>query len=319
MVPRGRHLLLGPARSLQVLPKADPKSDLSYLAYASKDKVAGLVKLPLDGNPHKAMGLIAHPGEISAIACTHDGRYLLTAGRHDATVQCWELNTGALEAQALLGREGMEPFLDMLGPGGREGAAYREMEDHFFYAQLRVQGEDSTEERRIGHRLTVDQVAPIMQAVGFYPSQRETFDMLNEIRFTNLANSVEEVETVTFDELIRRELVYLNHRPVVPPTEEDIAASLRFARDRENPELYSRKALSELLEQYGEAMSASELDSLLEGLVKGTKLEGNISATFDLRTFVTGMLGFEPPADDSAEGGRGGGVETARFAEGTVV
>jgi hypothetical protein len=37
-------------------------------------KVVGLCAFPLDGDPHKAMGLIAHPGEVSALAVTYDGR-----------------------------------------------------------------------------------------------------------------------------------------------------------------------------------------------------------------------------------------------------
>ena len=39
-----------------------------HLVYATAERVVGIVKLPLDGNPHKAMGLIAHPGEVRAPA-----------------------------------------------------------------------------------------------------------------------------------------------------------------------------------------------------------------------------------------------------------
>ena len=35
-----------------------------YLIYATKKKVIGLIKMPLDGNPNKTMGLISHPGEV---------------------------------------------------------------------------------------------------------------------------------------------------------------------------------------------------------------------------------------------------------------
>lgn len=38
-----------------------------YYAYATSHKVVGLGKFPLDGNPHKAMGLIAHPGEFRCV------------------------------------------------------------------------------------------------------------------------------------------------------------------------------------------------------------------------------------------------------------
>jgi len=55
--PLTRMLLLSPGESPQ--PGA-PR----YLAYATHDKVVGLVQMPLDGNPNKTMGLIAHPGEV---------------------------------------------------------------------------------------------------------------------------------------------------------------------------------------------------------------------------------------------------------------
>jgi cilia- and flagella-associated protein 251 len=35
-----------------------------YLLYQTAKKVIGLIQLPLDGNPHKTMGLIAHPDEV---------------------------------------------------------------------------------------------------------------------------------------------------------------------------------------------------------------------------------------------------------------
>ena len=35
-----------------------------YLLYSTNKKVIGLIQLPLDGNPHKTMGLIAHPDEV---------------------------------------------------------------------------------------------------------------------------------------------------------------------------------------------------------------------------------------------------------------
>ncbi len=44
-----------------------------YLVYATKQKVIGLIKLPLDGNPTKTMGLIAHPDSICDITVTNEG------------------------------------------------------------------------------------------------------------------------------------------------------------------------------------------------------------------------------------------------------
>ena len=50
-----------------------------YMAYSTAEKVVGLLKLPLDGNPNKAMGLIAHPAELSGLAVSWDGTRLVAA------------------------------------------------------------------------------------------------------------------------------------------------------------------------------------------------------------------------------------------------
>jgi hypothetical protein len=51
----------------------------------------GLIKLPLEGNPNSTMGLIAHPGEITDIAASSDGKFLMTAGGNDFSVNIWEI------------------------------------------------------------------------------------------------------------------------------------------------------------------------------------------------------------------------------------
>jgi WD40 repeat protein len=68
-----------------------------YLAYSTKDKIVGLIKLPLEGNPNSTMGLIAHPGEITDIAASSDGKFLMTAGGNDFSVNIWEIQTEMLE------------------------------------------------------------------------------------------------------------------------------------------------------------------------------------------------------------------------------
>ena len=42
----------------------------------------------------------------------------------------------ALEAQARLGGEGLIPFYGLLD-GGRDGELFKELEDYFYYAQIR--------------------------------------------------------------------------------------------------------------------------------------------------------------------------------------
>ncbi len=76
---------------MQVVPTADPVHDKRYLAYATEDKV-GLHILPLDGNPHNAMAMIAHPQGVTNLICSWDGRYVFTAGGNDTAVHMWEIN-----------------------------------------------------------------------------------------------------------------------------------------------------------------------------------------------------------------------------------
>ena len=68
-----------------------------YIAYSTKEKIIGIIRLPLDGNPNKTMGLIAHPEEISCITSNSDGKLLFTSGGKDLTVNMWNVNYGALE------------------------------------------------------------------------------------------------------------------------------------------------------------------------------------------------------------------------------
>jgi cilia- and flagella-associated protein 251 len=68
-----------------------------YLAYATREKVVGIIKLPLDGNPNNTLGLIAHPTDITSISSTVDGKLFFTSGSTDYCVNIWEVNIPALE------------------------------------------------------------------------------------------------------------------------------------------------------------------------------------------------------------------------------
>ena len=90
------------------------------------------------------------------MACSHDGRYVFTAGGEDCTVNMWAVNTeyvlssvvywgyatsmstsnSVLEAASLLGGEGLSPFYGML-EGGREGELFAELEEYFYYSQIK--------------------------------------------------------------------------------------------------------------------------------------------------------------------------------------
>ncbi|KAM6050987.1 cilia- and flagella-associated protein 251 isoform 2-T2 [Theristicus caerulescens] len=172
-----RKTLLGPTygsplEKIQILPTTDTMDPQKrYLAYITKDKV-GLQILPVDGNPHKSSAFICHPDGVSDLASSYDGRYVFTAGGQDCTVMKWEVNLNALDAAASLGGKDLIPFYNLLD-GGREGEFFRELEDYFYYAQLRSHGIDTLETRQVSTHIPLEEIPSVMRAMGFYPSEEE--------------------------------------------------------------------------------------------------------------------------------------------------
>ena len=68
-----------------------------FLIYSTAKKVIGLIKMPLDGNPNKTMGLIAHPNEVVDICVTKDGKYLFTCGGEDLAVNMWSIDVTPID------------------------------------------------------------------------------------------------------------------------------------------------------------------------------------------------------------------------------
>ena len=98
-----------------------------------------MTKLPLDGNPFNTMGIIGHPGAVSNVVCSPDGKTLITTGGIDGIINFWSIHPEVLEAQASISANSLDPFLNMIDPSGlaEQGPIYREFEDYFYYAQLR--------------------------------------------------------------------------------------------------------------------------------------------------------------------------------------
>lgn len=69
--------------------------------------------MPFDGNSHKMMGLIAHPGEISSLSVSGDGSYLITAGGKDLTVNVWKINTQAVQVTKCTGENAVSSAVFM--------------------------------------------------------------------------------------------------------------------------------------------------------------------------------------------------------------
>lgn len=99
------------------------------------------------------MGIVAHPGDITGIDVSYDGKYLFSAGGADLSVNMWKINpnhTGDLYSDSEYDPpyDSMKPFYSLL-EGGEGGELHRDIEDYFYYCQLRHLGEDSMESRTL--------------------------------------------------------------------------------------------------------------------------------------------------------------------------
>ncbi|KAM8993162.1 cilia- and flagella-associated protein 251 [Ara ararauna] len=265
-----RKTLLGPTygsplEKIQILPTtntADPQK--RYLAYITKDKV-GLQILPVDGNQHKSSAFICHPDGVSDLATSYDGRYIFTVGGNDCALMKWEINLNALDAAVSLGGEDMIPFYNLLD-GGREGKFFRELEDYFYYAQLHSQGIDTLETRQVSTHIPLEEIPSVMRAMGFYPSEEEIEEMLNEVKFSNYVDTGEQMTKINLEDFIK---LYVNHRPAFGLSMNKIQRAFRvLGYDNENGDnVIDRGDLLWLLQNRGERMTEDELALCLTTLL----------------------------------------------------
>jgi len=111
----------GEITKMRVLDCADRQD--KFLVYSTQKKVIGLIKLPLDGNPNKTMGLIAHPNNVTDICVSKDGKYVFTCGGDDLAINMWEVNVSPIEQAIALGGDDVEPFINLI-EGGRDGQTF---------------------------------------------------------------------------------------------------------------------------------------------------------------------------------------------------
>ncbi|XP_061458549.1 cilia- and flagella-associated protein 251 [Rhineura floridana] len=269
-----------PLEKILVLPVAeghDPQR--RYLAYITNDKV-GLQVLPIDGNPHKSSAFICHPEGVVNFVCSCDGCHLFTAGGNDFTVMKWDINLIALEAAVFLGGEDLTPFYNLL-EGGRDGEFFKELEDYFYYAQLCHEGIDTMEPRKVSTHIPLEQVPFVMRAMGFYPSEEQIEDMLNELKFSEYLETGKQVTHINLGDFIK---LYVNHRPAFGLLVKEIQNAFQvLGYEDENHEMtINRGDLLLLLQHRGEHLTEEELAECLTTLL-GMNPEGGRSevGTYD--------------------------------------
>uniref|UniRef100_A0A671EE43 Cilia- and flagella-associated protein 251 n=1 Tax=Rhinolophus ferrumequinum TaxID=59479 RepID=A0A671EE43_RHIFE len=308
-----RKTLLGPVygspiEQIQILPvKTTVELQKRYLVFINTDKV-GLQILPIDGNPHKTAAIICHPNGVAGLALAYDGHYAFTAGGPDRSVLQWEINLSALEAAVSLGGEDLTPFYALVS-GGREGKFYRELEDYFYYSQLRSQGIDTMETRKVSEHICLSELPFVMRAIGFYPSEEKIEDMFNEIRFSEYVDTGEIIDKINLPDFLK---IYLNHRPPFGNTMHSIQKSFDILgyTNSKGKKVIQREDFLKLLLTRGEHMTEDEMSDCFASLlglnpegwksepaassVKGSEVcyEEELPDEITAEIFATDILGF---------------------------
>ncbi|NXU34962.1 CF251 protein, partial [Drymodes brunneopygia] len=299
-----RKTLLGPTygsplEKIQILPRtssADPQQH--YLVYITKDKV-GLQMLPVDGNPHKSSAFICHPDGAADFAISHDGRYIFTAGGKDRTFMKWKVNLHALDAAAFLGGEDLIPFYNLLD-GGREGKFFRELEDYFYYVQLCRQSIETLDSRQVSTHIPLEEIPSVMRAIGFYPSEEEIEDMINEVKFSKYADTGEEVAEINLGDFIK---LYINHRPALGLSMKTIQRVFQVLGydNKKGDKVIDRGDFLSLLQCRGEQMTEDELAECLTPLLGSRPREGGSEPDTCDTTGAAALTEEEIPAEITAE------------------
>ncbi|XP_065424173.1 cilia- and flagella-associated protein 251 isoform X3 [Chrysemys picta bellii] len=180
----------------------------------------------------------------------------------------------ALEAAVSLGGEDLIPFYNLLD-GGRDGEFFRELEDYFYYAQLRSQGIDAMETRQVSTHIPLEEVPFVMRAMGFYPSEEKIEDMINEVKFSEYVHTGKQVTNINLGDFIK---LYINHRPAFGLSIKEIQNAFQvLGYDTENGEIViNREDLLQQLQCRGEHMTEEELAECLTTLL-GVNPEGGRS------------------------------------------
>ena len=297
-------------------------------AYACARDVAGVGRLPADGDPAKSMGVVAHPGRVLALAVSEvvlvddDGARVATTrvftlggggvgdGDGDdrgSVVSEWRVDAAATRrlgeerlqsaASATISTKRKNAHLQRassLLEGGASGALAEEARDAFAFAQIRAQGEDATRDREVDTRrgtVPLSDVADLMRALGFYLTEREVNDVAVELRYEAELAGEAVPETVDFDRFLS---LYVNRRPPRDVGAEDVRKAFEIVLDGEG-DAVSRGSLLEMLKTSGEAMSDEELAAVAKALGgEGASVENLFPPEVTAKSFAEDVLGFLP-------------------------
>ena len=161
-----------------------------------------------------------------------------------------------------------------------------------------------------------------MRAMGYYPTQQEIHNMMNEVRFSSYTERGEPNLHVDLDTFIK---LFVNHRPVYGIGKNNIEDAFQaLLADSENGDVGSdgamiREELVALLtgEGDGEEITTRELGEICGKLVSETRIDVALGDSITAERFAEDILGFEEvdENEDEEEEGEAAGDSTMQAAQ----
>jgi WD40 repeat protein/Ca2+-binding EF-hand superfamily protein len=279
----------GPINKMLYL-KREEEDNSKYVAYTTEEKIAGIIKLPLDGNPNKTMGMIAHPNKISSMTATGDGKFLFTCGYDDiGVVNMWFVNYSVIDEQEKMASAASNP-LDLypnLLEGGTEGQIYRDLKDFFYYTQINSNTDNPTKAKKLDGKIPYKEVPNLMRALGYYPTRQEALNMQNEVMHSK-ANSGPPTEAqLGLDTFVK---LFINHRPVYGLTSNLIREKMAVLAKNGK---YSKKDFIEDMTTQGDKFSDQQLQYFLNVLLSPGDINTILPDNLDANFMIERLLGME--------------------------
>lgn len=188
-----------------------------------------------------------------------------------------------------------DPYPNFL-EGGHEGQTYKDLKDFFYYAQIRAKDENTTKARKLDAMVPLRSLSEMMRALGYYPTQKEIDNMVNEIKYSKVQDNIPEVQELGINEFLK---LFVNHRPVYGITRNMIEDSMKeLAQGRKS---IKREDLIDLLTKEGEKMSQAELKSSLNVLLGDGNFEDILPEDIDMNFLLDELLGFEDLDDQTRD------------------
>lgn len=263
-----------------------------YIVYRTKEKVIGLVRLPLDGRPNRWMGLTAHVGRINAMVCDSQRARLITAGNEDLNVHIWKVDVPQLEQNKIFNIDHKEPLkmYPELLEGGEDGEFYTDLKNFFYYSQIRRKEENATKAHKLDGKIPLKEIQNLIIALGFYPTLKEIENIQNEVLHVKRGSNT----NLQLEEFVK---LFVNHRPVYGLSIGDIVE--QFCVISNNKETVSREEFIRVLTQYGEHFTREDLGMYLKILKGSDDVASVLPDEFTMSYLLQQVLGFEVEEDET--------------------